>query len=56
MPQGIVEMGVNANLFDRHKGTNERMCTFIINQTDHKISSNIKILQIDIHFCDIPFK
>ena len=48
MPQGIVKMGVHANIFDRHNGTNEEMCTFIINQTDHNISFNIKILQTNI--------
>ena len=55
MPQGIVKMGVHANIFDRHNGTNEEMCTFIINQTDHNISFNIKILQINIYFCGITF-
>ena len=44
-------MGVDANKFDRHKGTKEQMCTFIINQTDHNISFNIKILQKPIFIC-----
>ena len=56
MPQGIVKMGVNANIFDRHKGTKEQMCTFMINQTDHNISSNVKVLQINIYHCGIAFK
>ena len=56
MPQGIIEMGVNANKFDRHKGTKEQMCTFMINQTDHNISSNVKVLQINIYHCGIAFK
>ena len=56
MPQGIVEMGVDANKFDRHKGTKEQMCTFIINQTDHNISFNIKVLQINVHLCSIALE
>ena len=56
MPQGIVKMGVHANIFDRHNGTNEEMCTFIINQTDHNISFNIKVLQINVHLCSIALE
>ena len=56
MPQGIVEMGVDANKFDRHKGTKEQMCTFILNLTDHNISSTVKVLQINIYHCGIAFK
>ena len=55
MPQGIIEMGVNANKFDRHKGTKEQMCTFILNLTDHNISSTVKVLQINIYHCGIAF-